>query len=201
MANNNLSHKLFPFCLLMFLSYLPSFIYAQSVGIGTSSPNTFSMLDITSSNKGLLLPRVALANTTSNSPIGAFVAGMQVYNTATAGDVTPGFYGCDGTKWVRLANAVADWSLTGNAGTNPTINFIGTTDDQDIIFKRNNVRAGFINNVSNNTSFGVGSLNISNTGTSNSAYGKHSMASNTTGIQTPLLAIALCLAAWKLPTS
>jgi hypothetical protein len=32
----------------------------------------------------------------------AHVAGMLIYNTATVGDVTPGFYFNNGTKWVRL---------------------------------------------------------------------------------------------------
>jgi len=31
------------------------------------------------------------------------------------------------------------WRLTGNAGTNAAINFMGTTDNQDVIFKRNNL--------------------------------------------------------------
>ncbi len=30
-----------------------------------------------------------------------------------------------------------DWSLTGNAGTTPGTNFIGTTDNQDLVFKTN----------------------------------------------------------------
>ena len=40
--------------------------------------------------------------------IGGFVAGMVVYNTATAGDVTPGYYGCDGTKWVKMSRSFKD---------------------------------------------------------------------------------------------
>lgn len=32
----------------------------------------------------------------------------------------------------------AQWSLTGNSGTNPTTNFIGTTDNKDLVFKTNN---------------------------------------------------------------
>ncbi len=31
------------------------------------------------------------------------------------------------------------WSLTGNAGTNPAVNFLGTTDNQDVVFGTNNV--------------------------------------------------------------
>ncbi len=33
----------------------------------------------------------------------------------------------------------AQWSLTGNAGTNPTVNFIGTTDSNNLVFKTNNI--------------------------------------------------------------
>ncbi|MBM3404357.1 MAG: hypothetical protein FJY10_05655 [Bacteroidetes bacterium] len=36
------------------------------------------------------------------------------------------------------------WSLTGNSGTNPANNFIGTTDNQPIKFKINNISSGYI---------------------------------------------------------
>lgn len=85
----------------------PVFVFAQqNVGIGTTTPNANAILDINSNNKGLLVPRLSLTNTTAVSPLSAFVAGLVVYNTATAGDVTPGYYGCDGTKWVKLATVV-----------------------------------------------------------------------------------------------
>lgn len=32
-----------------------------------------------------------------------------------------------------------DWSMTGNIGTNPVNNFIGTTDNKDLVFKTNNI--------------------------------------------------------------
>ncbi len=35
--------------------------------------------------------------------------------------------------------AKAQWSLNGNSGTNPPSNFIGTTDNKDLVFKTNNV--------------------------------------------------------------
>jgi hypothetical protein len=38
-----------------------------------------------------------------------------------------------------LAAASNSWLLTGNAGTNPATDFVGTTDNRDVIFKRNNV--------------------------------------------------------------
>lgn len=56
------------------------------------------------------------------------------------------------------------WSTTGNAGTVVTnssfSNFIGTTDDVDIVLARNNIASGYLNNARANTAFGVGSFNF-----------------------------------------
>ncbi|MFC4263643.1 hypothetical protein ACFOWM_12180 [Ferruginibacter yonginensis] len=81
----------------------------------TISPS--SVLEIESSNKGLLLPRVALTGTANIAPLTAHVAGMTVYNTATAGDVTPGYYYNDGAKWVRIADAAANTNIYNSNGT------------------------------------------------------------------------------------
>src|SRR5260221_3759670 len=53
-------------------------------GIGTTSPNADAALDISSTTKGLLPPRVALSATNLASPLSAHVAGVLVYNKATA---------------------------------------------------------------------------------------------------------------------
>jgi trimeric autotransporter adhesin len=177
MVNLKTQVKALSFVLFLALC-IPQIIYSQSVGIGTTTPNAFSMLDISSSNKGLLIPRIALSSTTSNAPVGTFVAGMMVYNTATTGDVTPGFYLCNGTKWEK---AGIGWSLTGNAGTNPESNFIGTSDNQDVVFRRNNLRAGLLNEAGSSTSWGVEALNPSSTGTWNTGMGFRAAALNTTG--------------------
>src|SRR5690349_18678261 len=75
----------------------------------TSAPNANAALQITSTNKGLLLPTLALTATNSASPLSAFVAGMTVYNTAVAGtspnNVTPGLYYCDGNQWLKLSTS------------------------------------------------------------------------------------------------
>lgn len=90
--------------IISFISVLTS--YAQ-VGIGTSTPNSDAILELSSTSKGLLLPRVALTSTTSFAPLAAHTSGMSVYNTATAGDVTPGTYYNDGTKWIRIERSTA----------------------------------------------------------------------------------------------
>ncbi len=54
--------------------------------------------------------------------------------------------------------ANAQWSLTGNAGTNPTNNFIGTTDAKDLVFRTNNGNAARILGNANRT-FVIGTTN------------------------------------------
>lgn len=81
------------------------------VGIGTANPADAVQLEISATNKGVLIPRVVLTNTTTFSPItGTAVESLLVYNTATAADVTPGFYywvPANGTvvaHWERIVN-------------------------------------------------------------------------------------------------
>ena len=49
---------------------------AQNVGIGTSTPNASALLELQSTNKGLLLPRVADTNSVA-SP----AKGLVIYST------------------------------------------------------------------------------------------------------------------------
>jgi hypothetical protein len=123
---------------------------AQNVGINPtgSSPNASAGLDVDFTNKGVLVPRVALTARNSNAPIGVGIAtSLLVYNTATAGtypnNVTPGYYYWDGAQWQRLMNGVANgWQINGNTltGTLPATpnEFIGTINAADWIIKTNN---------------------------------------------------------------
>ena len=64
-------------------------VHAQEpTGINTSSPDADSDLTLGSTDKGLLLNRVALANTASPSPLTGHVQGMVVYNSAIASITT-----------------------------------------------------------------------------------------------------------------
>ncbi len=55
--------------------------------------------------------------------------------------------------WATLPSApTTGWGLTGNAGTTPGANFIGTTDNKALIFKIKNVESGRLD--STNTSYG-----------------------------------------------
>lgn len=90
-----------------------SFYMTAQVKVGTNPTtiNTNSVLELESATKGLLLPRVSLASTSAFAPLTAHIAGMTVYNTATAGSgttgVTPGYYYNDGTQWVQVLSQTA----------------------------------------------------------------------------------------------
>jgi len=131
--------SIFLFVLALIFSFSA---YSQNVGIASTAitPNASSMLEIQSSNKGLLIPRIALTTTTAASPITSPATSLLIYNTATVSDVAPGYYYWDGSKWVRLLSSQSeDWTILGNTGTNPSTNFIGTKDVQDFVIKTNNV--------------------------------------------------------------
>ena len=116
---------------------------AAQVGIGTTTPSTTAQLDVTSTNRGVLLPRVSLLNVTNGTtPINTPATSLLVYNTnvAVTGGSGAGFYYWNGTEWVRLTTKPSsDWTLTGNNGTNPTVNFIGTTDNTALVLRSNNI--------------------------------------------------------------
>ena len=90
----------------LFFAIAIVFIAKAQVKIG-NNPTTLninSLLELESTTKGLLIPRIALTtNSTTASPLASHVAGMIIYNTATVGDVVPAFYYNDGAKWVRIA--------------------------------------------------------------------------------------------------
>ena len=118
---------------------------AQNVGINATgtTPNQSAGLDIDFSDKGLLIPRIALTSTTDVMTIASPATSSLVYNTNTAitSGSGAGYYYFDGTKWVRLFDSnlpIRAWELLGNANTNPTTNFLGTTDNQPLVFRTNN---------------------------------------------------------------
>ena len=158
--------------LLVYISL--SHAFAQGVGINTdnSNPDPSAILDIKATDKGMLAPRMTLAQ---RDLIALPANGLLIYQT----DGTTGFYFYNGTAWTAIAGTSGtSWGQTGNAGTNPATDFIGTTDDVDVVFKRNNIQSGRIGNTS--VSFGREAL-LSNTGFGNVALGTLTLFSNTTG--------------------
>lgn len=139
---------------LLTLLLLSPFAALSQVGVNTVNPN--AMMDITSTNNGLLIPRVALLSATDNTTVvnpqgGALITSTLVYNTTPSGvspdQVIAGFYYWNGSRWVAVGSDGRDWTTTGNTGTNPASNFIGTIDDVDFRIRTNNaLRFNFTSN-------------------------------------------------------
>jgi len=182
---------------------------AQNVGIGTSTPNTNAKLDITATDKGLLIPRM---DSTHRKAIPNTI-GLLLYDSSTSS-----FWYNNGTAWQNMATAASGWSLTGNSGIDTSINFLGTTDQKPLLLKVNNQPAGelYNNTVSigvnafhdpknsgipitavgfnalhsnswqgsaggiENAAFGTDALSLNTTGSVNTALGAESLSSNTT---------------------
>ncbi|MBS1602685.1 MAG: hypothetical protein JST42_08450, partial [Bacteroidetes bacterium] len=156
---------------------LCAFSRAQGIGIGTSSPNPSAQLDISSTTRGLLIPRMTQ---TQRNAIAGPAAGLLIYQT----DNTAGFYYNAGTSaapsW-KAVSAADGWTLKGNSGTDAATNFIGTTDDKPIHFRVNNVNAGQIDSVNSRTFFGYGAGNLSSANIGNLGIGFKTLHSNTSG--------------------
>lgn len=157
-----------------------NFVLGQSVAInnmGTVADGS-AMLDISSITKGMLIPRMTV---TQRNAISSPATGLLIYQSNN----TPGFYYNAGIPaspaWLNLTTASTGWSLTGNSGTNPALNFIGTVDDQPLIFKVNNVFAGSIGGPYSNLFLGYGAGTFNTSGFLNTYLGFHSGYSSSTG--------------------
>ena len=79
--------KLFTFLTFLLVSFCTT-IYAQNgaIGIGTENPNAKSILDIYSTEKGLLIPRLTLTQRDAlqvNGTTNAAINGLLIYNTSS----------------------------------------------------------------------------------------------------------------------
>ncbi|MBK8612120.1 MAG: hypothetical protein IPN85_01285 [Flavobacteriales bacterium] len=122
---------------------------AQNVGINVTgaAPNASALLDLDVSGlpaagkRGMLIPRMLRADRLA---IPAPTAGLWVYQTddVTAPVFDPaeehGFWYYEGpptNDWVRWANGRSAWTLNGNAGTVPTLNYLGTIGATPLNFR------------------------------------------------------------------
>jgi len=135
------SHIAFSLLALLIANGYSTISNAQvKIGNNPTLLNPSAILEVESTNKGILLPRVALVAPSNPAPLAGFVSGMFIYNTATTDSITPGLYYAEGTKWLRVnaadTSGGSGWKLTGNTGTSAT-NFLGTADMAPLSIKTN----------------------------------------------------------------
>jgi hypothetical protein len=90
------------YILLFFITYST---FAQT-GIGTTTPNASAKLDVYSTNKGFLPPRVTLTSTADASTIASPAEGLLVYNLGSVG-LQAGYYYWNGANWATIATATS----------------------------------------------------------------------------------------------
>ncbi len=127
-------------------------VFSQNVAVNSSGndPDASAMLDVSSTNSGVLLPRMTTAQ---QNAIALPANGLLIYNSTTNS-----FMVNTGTSfspiWTPLALGTSGWSTTGNAGTSTNSNFLGTTDNKSLLFRTNNI-AGMILDSAGNLGIGT----------------------------------------------
>lgn len=176
---------------------------AGNVGIGPSAGPPTSKLDVIAGNIQVSSSSGTAYGVRFQNPAGTFFttvkAGAQTANLTytlpvsapTAGQVLSS----DASGNMSWSSGTG-WSLTGNGGTNPAINFIGTTDNQPFRVRVNNqlsgnitsgggvtlgYQAGAVNTNADITAVGYQALQSNTSGDHNTAVGYVAMQANTTG--------------------
>ncbi|HAX13976.1 MAG TPA: hypothetical protein DCX87_00065 [Leeuwenhoekiella sp.] len=127
--------------------FLLPFISNAQVGIGTTNPAGGSLLDIESAEKGILIPRVDIADLSTQAPVTGDLTSSEsllVYNTNTT--TGKGFYYWDGTQWVAVGGNgeniyTTDGTLEENrivSQEDKTLQFEGNIGRNAISIKRTN---------------------------------------------------------------
>ncbi len=117
--------------LLLFICFFASKNYAQNVAINATGavPVASAMLDITSINSGILIPRMSTAQKLA---IAAPATGLKVYDTTTNT-----FWWFNGIVWVEQLGTVNGWALAGNTLVGTEI--LGSVNAQPVRMFSNNI--------------------------------------------------------------
>ncbi len=159
---------------VLLFSYCTTEAQGMAVNNDGSTADASAILDIKSSAKGMLIPRMTK---TEKNNIATPATGLMIFQT---GPDSTGFHYYNGSQWTWISSSANAWQLTGNSSTNPAINFIGTTDNNPLVFRTQNAEAM---RITNGGVLGIGST------TPNSTYGfaRMEMASEGFGAPTDLL--------------
>lgn len=101
-----------------------------SINADKSPPHATAMLDVSGIDKGILIPRMTTAQRLA---ILSPAHSLLVYDT----NMLAYYYYCS-NGWTKISSEGSGWNTTGNSGTNPAQNFMGTTDAKDLVFRTNN---------------------------------------------------------------
>ena len=146
------------------------------VGIGTTTPNAGAELDIVSTDKGILIPRL------ESNAVGSPAQGMMIYQPSDSS-----FYFYRGSQWMKLGgsnfelvDADGDTKIKLIEGTNDKIDF-QINGAYPFSFEKGTGSKSFnLDYPTRNVGIGPGSLNA-NDGSDNVAIGAYNLFENTSG--------------------
>ena len=171
---------LIPIAVILLL-IAPTAIQAQSLSINTdgSTANASAMLDVKSTVKGLLIPRMTR---TERNTIASPATGLMIFQS---GPDSSGFYYYTGSRWIWMFSVANSdslaWKTSGNAATVDANNFIGTTDNIPFNIRVNNQKSGRIDHINWNSFYGYQAGNLNSSGIHNTAVGYLALTSNLSG--------------------
>ncbi|GAA4453068.1 hypothetical protein GCM10023092_12900 [Rurimicrobium arvi] len=132
------------------------------------APSVFTKADSTTASNGLTLTGkdVRLGGSlTAATTLTATASNTLAVSGLQSGSANDSIVVADATTGVlkriaasRLSSGTTDWSTNGNSGTSATTNFIGTTDNADLVFKANNVESGRLSVYNLSATFGYSSV-------------------------------------------
>ena len=158
-----------------------------AAGIGTTTPNASSLLEIKSTSKGILIPRMTK---TKRDSIASPATGLLIFQTNS----TPGFYYYDGGAWTAVSPKGVSKTLNNlNAPTAVNVDLLPASNNSKDLGSstlnwRNMYVAGsyyigtfkVLDAGTSNTFVGV-TTNTTNTGSNNTAVGASALRFNTSG--------------------
>lgn len=111
-------------------------------GFGTNTPSKSAAVDIVSSQRGLLIPRLNLTAANVAAPVISPAQSLLVYNQGTsdasiavAERVTPGFYYWDNGRWVRFRSAGSEKTTVVTSGNATVVDSSVSTDGLTTTYK------------------------------------------------------------------
>jgi hypothetical protein len=148
--------------LLFALTTFSSAAFSQSVGVGTIAPNPSAQLDIASTSKGILIPRMTTAQ---RDAIASPANGLMIYNSTTR---QYNFY--NGSRWQNVG-AIPKGGIV-----------LSTTFNDTAIIKEGFSYSGYINHSTTNQFFGDTTIPAFNWYTGNRLYNNNELAPPCNGI-------------------